>query len=121
MPLIYHVTSRESMFKGLCEFMEEARKPVMVSYHFAMFGGHWSSASGDIEYLTYQVTLQIRVIKGSTNVMTGGSSIAYHHLAKFGDHRYCSSRNVMFLVCHVIRQDLIIKGSGDYKDRNPSR
>ena len=81
----------------------------MVSYHLAMFGGHWSSASGDIKYLTYHVTLQIRVIKGSSNVMIGSSSIAYHHLAKFGDHRYYSSRNVMFLVCYVIRQDLRVR------------
>ena len=74
----------------------------MVSYHLAMFGGHWSSASG-------HVTLQIRVIKGSSNVMIGSSSVAYHHLAKFGDHRYYSSRNVMFLVCHVIRQDFRVR------------
>ena len=81
----------------------------MVSYHLAMFGGHWSSASGDLKYLTYHVTLQIRVIKGSSNVMIGSSSIACHHLAKFGDHRYYSSGNVMFLVCHVIRQDLRVR------------
>ena len=31
--LVYHVTSRESMFKGLCEFMEEARHGELPSCH----------------------------------------------------------------------------------------
>ena len=30
-----------------------------------MFGGHWSSASGNINYLICQVTTQNHVIKGS--------------------------------------------------------
>lgn len=38
---ICHVTSREYMFKGLYEFMDE----------HVMFGDHLSSASGDIKNL----------------------------------------------------------------------
>ena len=44
--LFCHVTSREHMFKGLCEF-KGGRKSVMMSYHLAKFDGHCSSASGE--------------------------------------------------------------------------
>ena len=70
--LICHVTSREHIFKGLYEFI--AGRFLMVSHHLAMFGGHWSSASGDIKYLKYHVTLQNHVIEGLSNVMSGNSS-----------------------------------------------
>ena len=46
----------------------------MVSHHLAMFGGHWSSASGDVKYLTCHVTLQNYVIEGSVNFVSGSSS-----------------------------------------------
>ena len=46
MLLICHMTSLEHMFKGLYEFI----------HHFAMFGGHWSSASGGMKYLICHVT-----------------------------------------------------------------
>ena len=51
-------------------------KPVMVSHHLAMFGGHWSSASGDIKYLTCHVTLQNHVIEGSSNFYKWPSLVA---------------------------------------------
>ena len=70
--LICHVTSREHIFKGLYKFI--AGRFLMVSHHLAMFGGHWSSASGDIKYLKYHVTLQNHVIEGLSNVMSGNSS-----------------------------------------------
>ena len=35
---------------------------------------HWSSASGDINYLTCHVALQNHVIEGSSNFMSGSSS-----------------------------------------------
>ena len=65
--LICHVASCEHMFKGLCEFMSG-------SHHLAMFGGHWSSACGDIMYLTCHMTLQYHVIEGSSNFMSRSSS-----------------------------------------------
>ena len=40
------MTSREHMFKGLCEF-KGGRKSVTISYHLAKFDGHCSSASGE--------------------------------------------------------------------------
>ena len=46
----------------------------MVSHHLAMFGGHWSSASGDVKYLTCHVTLKNYVIEGSVNFVSGSSS-----------------------------------------------
>ena len=42
--LICHVTSREHMSKGLCEVMGGSPP---VSHYLGLFGGHWSSASGD--------------------------------------------------------------------------
>ena len=66
--LICHVTPRENMLKGLNEFMS-GRPSQWVT-----FGGHWSSASGDIKYLTCHVTLQSPVIEGSSNGMSGSSS-----------------------------------------------
>ena len=45
-----------------------------MSHNLAMFGGHWSSASGDIEYLKCHVILQNDVIEGSSNFMSGSSS-----------------------------------------------
>ena len=46
--LIYHVTSREHMFKGLCECMGGIPSQ---SHRLPMFGDDWSSASGDRKYL----------------------------------------------------------------------
>ena len=45
----------------------------MLSQHLAMFAGHWSSASGDIKYLTCHVTSLTYVIEGSCNVVNGSS------------------------------------------------
>ena len=40
-----------------------------------MFGGHWSSASGDIKYLTCHMTLQNNhLVERSRNFMSGSSS-----------------------------------------------
>ena len=35
------------MFKGLCELMGDSLSQLD---HLAMFGGHWSSASGEMKY-----------------------------------------------------------------------
>ena len=35
----------------------------MASQHLVMFGGHWSSASGDIKHLTCHVNLQNHVTR----------------------------------------------------------
>ena len=40
-------------------------KPLTVSFHLAMFGGHCSSASGNIKYFICHVTSQNDVIEGS--------------------------------------------------------
>ena len=45
-----------------------------MSHLVAMFDGHWSSASGDIKYLTCHMTLQNHVIDGSSNFINGSSS-----------------------------------------------
>ena len=91
----------------------------MMRPHLSMFGGHWASTSGNIEYLTCHLTLQNHLTGGSSNFTYEWELFkVYHHLAKFGGHRRCSSRNI-FLVYHVIKQDHIIKGSGDYNDRGP--
>ena len=43
-----------------------------MSHHLAMFGGHWFSASEDIN--SCHVTLVNHVIEGSSNFMDGSSS-----------------------------------------------
>ena len=45
-----------------------------MSHQLAMFGDHWSSASGDIKYLIRQVTSQKHEIEGSSNFMSSSSS-----------------------------------------------
>ena len=49
-------------------------KPFTLSYRLAMFGGHWSSVSGDIKYLICHVISQKHVIEGSSNFMSEASS-----------------------------------------------
>ena len=57
--------------------------PVTVSQHLVMLGGHWSSASEDVKYITCHMTLlRNLVIEGSSNFMSGSSSWYITHLAK---------------------------------------
>ena len=49
-------------------------KLLMVSYHFPMFGGDWSSAKVDLKYLICHVTSQNDVIDRSSNFMSGSST-----------------------------------------------
>ena len=88
--LICHLTSRQHMFKRLCEFKSGC-------HLLPMSGSHWSSASRDIKYLIFPTTPQNHVTEGSCNFLSGSL-----HLAKFRDHKYHGSRDMMFLVCHVI-------------------
>ena len=71
-----------------------------MSYHLAMFDGHWSNASEDIKYLICNFI-------NTSNFISQSHFMLCQHLAKWGGYRYCSSRD-MFLVCHVIRQDHVI-------------
>ena len=41
----------------------------MVSHLLAMFGDHWSSASGNIKYLVFHATSQNHLIEGSCKFM----------------------------------------------------
>ena len=59
------------MFKRLCEFVGGT---LTVNCHLATFGGHWSSASGDIKYLICKATSQDHVIEQSSEVIDGNSS-----------------------------------------------
>ena len=68
-----HIGSCGHMLKGLCEFIYEW-KPFTVSHHLPMFGGHWSSGTGDIKYWICHITLQNHVIEGSCNFMIRSSS-----------------------------------------------
>ena len=108
--LICHVTSREHMFEGLCEFMAGSS---------SVFDGHWSSASGDINYLTCHVALQNSVTEGSRNFKNGSSSWYITTLLSLVAIAIVVVG--MFLVCHTINQDHIIKGSGDYNDKRGSQ
>ena len=45
-----------------------------MSHYFAMFGGHWSIASGDAKHLICHVTSLKHVIEGSSNFMSGSYS-----------------------------------------------
>ena len=46
----------------------------MVSHYLAIFDDHWSSAGGDIKYLTCHVTFQNHVVEGSSNFISESSS-----------------------------------------------
>ena len=71
--LICHVTSRNHMFKGLMYVNLGVEAPIRVSYHFAMFGGSWSTASGNVKYYICHMTRKKQLIEGSCN-MSGSSS-----------------------------------------------
>ena len=60
--LIYHVTSRHNVFKGLF---------LIVNYHFPKYSSHKSCVSSDTEAKIFYVTLQNHVIKGSGDFMEG--------------------------------------------------
>ena len=66
--LICQLTSRDHMFKGLCEPMGGSPWPPC---HW--FGGHWSSWSGDIKYFICHVTSQNQVIEGSRDFFSRSS------------------------------------------------
>ena len=108
--LICHATSREHMFEGLCEFMAGSS---------SVFDGHWSSASGDINYLTCHVALQNNVTEGSSNFKNGSSS--WHITTLLSLVAIAIVVVGTFLVCHTINQDHIIRGSGDYNDKRGSQ
>ena len=44
-----------------------------MSHHIAMFGRHWSSTSGGINYLTCHVTLQNHMMERPGNFMSENS------------------------------------------------
>ena len=54
-----------------------------MSHHLAIFGGHWSSASGDIKCLTCHVTLQNHVTEGSSNFLSGSSFLYMINMPSF--------------------------------------
>ena len=68
--MICHVTSREHMFKGLCEIMGG-----IESLHLLVFGGHWFSANGDIKYLICHMTFENHVTERSYTFLSGCSSL----------------------------------------------
>ena len=78
-----------------------------------MFGGHWSSASGDIKSLVCQVTSESHMIEGSCNYECE-FLIVFHQPAKFGRHELCGSGDIMNLVYQVNLQDLAFKGPSNF-------
>ena len=117
-----------------------------MSHHLAIFGSHWSSASGDIKYLTCHMTIQNHVIKGPVNFMsnyikwlhwvtTSSKCITLLNLMTIGIvvvmllfchvieqcHIVKGIAGIMLLICHVISQDHVIKRSCHFKGRSPSR
>ena len=47
----------------------------MVNHNFAMFGGHWSSASENKEKLLFHLSSQNHLIQGSFNFLSKCSSL----------------------------------------------
>ena len=69
--LICHVTSRDHIFKVLRNFYGWIL--LTVSHYLAMFGGHWSSATGGTKHLICPVASQKHVTEQSCNFLSGGS------------------------------------------------
>ena len=69
--LIYHVTSRDHVFKELCWI--NGLKFLIVSHHFAKLCGHRPCRSSDTAAKIVYMTLQDHVIKGSSDFMEGNS------------------------------------------------
>ena len=85
-----------------------------MSYHLAMFDGHWSNASGDIKYLICNFI-------NTSNFISQSLFMLLHHLAKLGGYRYCSSRDVFSLSRNQARSRHL-SGQRDryYNDRSLS-
>ena len=60
--LIYHATSRDQVFKGLCDFY--GMKFLILSHHFAQFCGHRPCGSSNTATKIVYITLKDHVIKG---------------------------------------------------------
>ena len=69
--LIYHVTSRDHVFKELCWI--NGLKLLIVSHHFAKLCGHRRCRSSDTAAKIVYMTLQDHMIKGSDGFMEGNS------------------------------------------------
>ena len=79
--LIYHVTSRDHVLKGLCDLMGE---PVRheVSHTKSPFCGHRPCGSSDTAAKIVYMTLQDHVIKGFDDFMGRNSSLYIPTLSK---------------------------------------
>ena len=79
----------------------------MIGYHLVIFGGHWSSASGNITYLICYTTLQARIIEGSCNFVRESSTLYVTTLL------YLVGIGIvvveMFLICHVVVSYYLMK------------
>ena len=93
-------------------------KPVTGNHHLAIFGGHWSDASGDVKCLIFHVTSESHVTEGSSNFMNWSFS---WYVTTLSSLVAICIEVAMFLVCHVIKQDHMIKDSGDCNNRRPLR
>ena len=67
-----------------------------------MYGGHWSSASGDITYLICHVTSLHYVIEGSFDFMSWSSSI------------YVTALPILLAIC-IVALDMFFNFSIDLK------
>ena len=99
--LIYHVTSRDHVFKGLRDLMGWS-----FSY-YATFSGHRPRGSSDTTAKIFYVTLEDHVIKVPGDVTEENSSLhililpklitvqepikVSYYPAKFGGHRHCGN------------------------------
>ena len=62
--LSLYVSNSSLLDTCLNDYVNLWGKPLTVIHNLAMFGGHWTSASGDIKYLKCRVTSENHVIEG---------------------------------------------------------
>ena len=91
-------------------------KPLMVSHHLTIYGGHWSSGNGDITYLICRLFSQDHVIENSNDWMGAPHLLSPPWQSLVVSH--FGSRG-MFLVCRVIWQDHVVKGYFRFQEKRP--
>ena len=71
-------------------------EPLKVSYHSAMFRGHWHYGSDNLKLMICLVIPQDHVITSVMRFYEWEPFMVSHHPAKFGGHRHCGKGDLVF-------------------------
>ena len=111
--LIYHMTSRNQVFKGLCDLMDWSFLCIAwkVSEYGVFSGPCFPVFSPNKEKYGSEKTSYLDIFH---------AVITSRHFATFSGHRPCGSSDAAAKIFYVTLQDYVIKGSSDFMEENSS-